>query len=242
MTADNPNPHSVMIRSTALNIAQRFSLDAVDGQAAAAAIVNQLGIANASPQEILQMLVVCSEHGLNPFTKEIYAFKQGSKLQPLIGFDGWIRIANSNPNYDGHCFAFTDGEDGKPVSCRCTIYRKDRTHPVEVEEFYSENNMPSSPVWKQRPRRMLMIRALAQAVRQAFGVSGIHHDLTPEEAGEEIRRTEATVKHAESHNSMYQGLNGKTEVKADAVAVAEPPEEREPAMDEDPDWGGYGDA
>lgn len=209
--------HSIAIKSAAGDLATRFKIDFGDGDPATA-LIAQLGMGGASAKEILQMFIVCREHGLNPMTKEIYAFPQGDKLQPLIGFDGWIRIANSNPQYDGHTFHFTNAEDGAPISCRCTMHRKDRSHPVEVEEFYSENFMPRSPVWKQRPRRMLMIRALAQAVRQSFGVSGIGHDMTPEEAQEEVRTVDAQVKVKEQAAAIIPSEEAMASIEADLSA------------------------
>lgn len=120
-----------------------------------------------SDAQMSALLIVASQYGLNPWTKEIYAFPdQNNGIVPVVGVDGWSRIINTHPQFDGMDFEQTD------ESCTCTIYRKDRGHPVRVTEFLSECKRPVKP-WQSHPKRMLRHKALIQCARLAFGYVGI---------------------------------------------------------------------
>jgi hypothetical protein len=122
--------------------------------------------------------MVASQYGLNPFTKELYAFPDKGGIVPVVGVDGWARIINSHPQFDGIEFE-QDAE-----SCTCIIHRKDRSHPVKVTEWMSECVRQTGP-WKSHPRRMLRHKATVQCARLAFGFAGIHD---PDEAERIIER------------------------------------------------------
>lgn len=122
----------------------------------------------ATDAQLAALLFVASQYGLNPFTKEIYAFPDSRNgIVPVVGVDGWSRIINSNPQFDGMDFEF-DAE-----GCTCVIYRKDRSHPVRVTEFMAECKREGVGPWKSHPRRMLRHKAMIQAARLAFGYVGI---------------------------------------------------------------------
>lgn len=131
---------------------------------------------NASNEEMLAMVVVANEYRLNPFLKEIYAFpNKGGGIIPVVGVDGWIKLINSHPQFDGAEFSYQDDKEGKPFSCTCTLHIKGRSKPLSITEFYSECARGTDP-WNKSPRRMLRHRALIQAARVAFGFSGIHDE------------------------------------------------------------------
>lgn len=133
--------------------------------------------ANVSNEDIAAFCLVAKEHGLNPFTKEIFAFPTGGAIQPIVSVDGWMKLINSHPDFDG--MDFVDVRDGdKLVSITCRMYRKGRAHPVEVTEYMSEC-LRNTPTWKQWPARMLRHKAAIQAARYAFGFAGI---MEPDEA------------------------------------------------------------
>jgi phage recombination protein Bet len=126
----------------------------------------------ATNEELLAFVVTANQYDLNPFTKEIYAFPgRSGGITPVVSVDGWIKLMNRHPQFDGIQFR-TDDVDGKPFSVTATIYLKDRSRPVEITEFFSECNRNSEP-WKVNPRRMLRHKALIQCARVAFGFSGI---------------------------------------------------------------------
>jgi phage recombination protein Bet len=119
--------------------------------------------------QMTALLVVATQYGLNPWTKEIYAFPdKNNGIVPVVGVDGWSRIINSHPQFDGMDFQ-QDAE-----SCTCIIYRKDRSHPVKVTEYMSECRRPNVGPWTSHPRRMLRHKAMIQCARVAFGYGGIY--------------------------------------------------------------------
>ena len=122
-----------------------------------------------SDAQLTALLLVADQYALNPWTKEIYAFPdRNNGIIPVVGVDGWSRIINSHPGFDGMKFS-QDSE-----SCTCIMYRKDRTHPVEVTEYMEECRREGVQPWKTHPRRMLRHKAMIQCARLAFGFSGIY--------------------------------------------------------------------
>ena len=108
-------------------------------------------------------------YGLNPWTKEIYAFPdRNNGIVPVVGVDGWSRIINSHAQFDG--MDFEQDEE----SCTCIIHRKDRSHPVRVTEYMAECRREGVGPWKSHPRRMLRHKAMIQCARLAFGFVGIY--------------------------------------------------------------------
>lgn len=137
-----------------------------------------------SNEQMMALLIVADQYGLNPWTKEIYAFPDRQNgIVPVIGVDGWARIINSHDQFDGMNFE-QDAE-----SCTCTIYRKDRAHPIQVTEYMAECKRNVGP-WQSHPRRMLRHKAMIQCARLAFGFVGVYDqdeaerivekDITPE--------------------------------------------------------------
>jgi phage recombination protein Bet len=122
----------------------------------------------ATDAQLVALMVVAQQYGLNPFTKELYAFPdRNNGIVPVVGVDGWSRIINSHPQFDGLDFAQDE------ISCTCTIYRKDRNHPVKVTEYMAECRRDGVGPWKTHPYRMLRHKALIQCARLAFGFVGI---------------------------------------------------------------------
>lgn len=120
-----------------------------------------------SDAQMTALLVVANQYGLNPFTREIYAFPDKGGIVPVVGLDGWSRIINSHAQFDGMDF------DQDADSCTCTIHRKDRSHPVRVTEWMAECKRNTVP-WTSHPKRMLRHKAMIQCARLAFGFTGIY--------------------------------------------------------------------
>ena len=127
---------------------------------------------NVTNEQVLAFLQVAGQHGLNPLTKEIYAFPSKGGIQPVVSIDGWVKLANSNPQFDG--LTHTDNTDasGNLVSVTCAVHRKDRAQPITATEYMDECRRNTEP-WKNWPRRMLRHKATIQAIRYAFGFAGI---------------------------------------------------------------------
>jgi phage recombination protein Bet len=116
--------------------------------------------------EFLLFAEMCRATGLNPATKEIWAIKAGGRLQLMTGINGFLRIANSHPQFDGMEVSFE--WDGKQlISSTVKVYRKDRRFPSVATAYMAEYAKPS-PVWKQMPSVMLAKCAKSLAIREAF--------------------------------------------------------------------------
>lgn len=134
---------------------------------------------NATAEQTTAFLMVAKEYKLNPITKEIYAFPgKGGGIQPIVSIDGWLKIINSHPQFDGMEYVDDKDNNGNLLSVTCKIYRKDRSRAVEMTEYMSECRGTTEP-WKRFPARMLRHKATIQAARYAFGFSGI---IDPDEA------------------------------------------------------------
>lgn len=128
----------------------------------------------ATDEELLALVVVANQYGLNPFLKEIYAFpKKGGGIVPMVPIDGWTKIVNRQEDYDGCRFEWElEAETSQPISCTCLMRVKNRSEATEVTEYFDECYRETDP-WKKMPKRMLRHKAYMQAARLAFGLSGI---------------------------------------------------------------------
>jgi phage recombination protein Bet len=123
--------------------------------------------------EFIALVMVANEYHLNPLLKEIYAFPaKGGGIVPMVGYDGWVKLMNNHPQFDG--IEYNDHLDSKGnlYAIECIIYRKDRRHPIKLMELLDECRRGTEP-WKMMPSRMLRNRVTCQAARLAFGFSGI---------------------------------------------------------------------
>jgi phage recombination protein Bet len=129
-------------------------------------------------EQFAAFLIVANQYGLNPVTKEIYAFPaKGGGIVPIVSIDGWLNIINSHPQLNG--IEFDDHVDGAKVTAiTCRLWRKDREKPIVVTEYLAECEKSTEP-WQKWPRRMLRHKALIQCARYAFGFAGI---VDPDEA------------------------------------------------------------
>lgn len=140
--------------------------------------------AQVSNEQMAALLVVADQYGLNPFTKEIFAFpdKQNG-IVPVVGVDGWSRIINENPQLDGIEFNYSeDLVEHKNHECHdwieCVIHRKDRTRPTVIREYFDEvvRELNFKTPWDTHPNRMHRHKALIQCARIAFGFGGIYDE------------------------------------------------------------------
>lgn len=155
--------------------------------------------------QMTALLIVADQYGLNPWTKEIYAFPSGGGIVPIVGLDGWSRIINENKQFDGMDFTQDD------LSCTCRIYRKDRSHPIAVTEYMNECKQASAKPWQTHPKRMLRHKAMIQCARLAFGFVGIYD----EDEAERIIEKDITP----TNNMMPSALDKKQneEIKNEAI-------------------------
>ena len=116
--------------------------------------------------EFLLFAEMCRATGLNPATKEIWAIKAGGRLQLMTGINGFLKIANSHPQFDGMEVSFE--WDGKTlISSTAKVYRKDRRFPSIATAYMAEYGK-KTPIWGQMPSIMLSKCAKSLAIREAF--------------------------------------------------------------------------
>lgn len=167
---------STALATLAGKLAERVGMDSVDPQELITTLRQTAFKGDASDAQFIALLIVANQYGLNPWTKEIYAFpdKQNG-IVPVVGVDGWSRIINENQQFDGMDFE-QDNE-----SCTCRIYRKDRNHPICVTEWMDEcrrepfktrEGREITGPWQSHPKRMLRHKAMIQCARLAFGFAG----------------------------------------------------------------------
>jgi phage recombination protein Bet len=127
----------------------------------------------ATMEQTAAFLMVCKEFNLSPMLKEIHAFanRKTGGIVPMVSVDGWSTMVNRQPQYDGVEFSYEQDEKNRIVSCTCTMWRKDRSHPTVVTEFLVECFKEDSQAWKMAPARMVRHRAFVQAARLTFGFS-----------------------------------------------------------------------
>jgi len=125
-----------------------------------------------SDSQMTALMIVADQYGLNPFTRELYAFPDKGGIVPVVGLDGWARIINEHPQFDG--MEFKQDAD----SCTCIMYRKDRGHAITVTEWLAECYRPPmngrNGPWQSHPKRMLRHKTLIQCARLTFGFVGIY--------------------------------------------------------------------
>lgn len=191
-------------KSLVARMADRFGVDADKMMSTLKATAFKTS-AQISNEQMMALLIVAEQHGLNPWTKEIYAFPDKGGIVPVVGVDGWARIINDHDKFDGMDFAQDD------ESCTCTIHRKDRAHPIRVTEYMSECKRPNVGPWQSHPRRMLRHKAMIQCARLAFGFSGIYDE------DEAQRIVTADVQPARAKASAAQSLLSAPAAADDAI-------------------------
>jgi phage recombination protein Bet len=130
--------------------------------------------------ELDRLLLLAERLGLDPLNNEIYATEvtpeSGKKprIVYVVGVDGWGKVINSHPQFDGMKFVESaPGDDGLPLYIECTIYRKDRRVATSVREYMQEAHT-SQGAWLTHPRRMLRHKAMVQCARTCFGLGGLY--------------------------------------------------------------------
>ena len=123
----------------------------------------------APKQTLLALLRIAKENHLDPLKEEVsLALYDDCHWQAYITVEGYSKILNSHPAFDG--IAFNQSEEstnGIPIWMECTIYRKDRSKPIVIREYFEEVKGEQA-IWQKMPRRMLRHRVMQQCARIAI--------------------------------------------------------------------------
>ena len=160
-----------------------------------------------SQADLERLLLIAERLGLDPLSNEIYALEKSAaagQKAPIIfvvGVDGWTKIINSHPAFDGMRFVESaPGDDELPLYFECTIFRKDRKVATSVREYMYEVHT-NQGAWLTHPRRMLRHKAMVQCARLCFGLSGIYD---PDEASR-IQETQPLTQKINSSQFLNTG-------------------------------------
>ncbi len=132
----------------------------------------------ATDSQFRMFIEVCKATGLNPWLREIWFVPA---VGVMAGRDGYLRVANEHPQFDGMSTTVERDEKGVPLKATCSVWRKDRNHPITCEAWYSEYRK-SSNVWQTYPSAMISKVAEVLALKRSFAINGI---VTEEEIGEQ---------------------------------------------------------
>lgn len=142
-------------------------------------------------QEFDMFMYQCQRTGLDPLTKQIYAFKSKGKVNIQASIDGLRIVAERTGAYRGQTPAQWCGPDGEwvdvwtkseyPTGARVGVYRDGFREPVygiALWSDYAQTNRSGDPtyMWKNMPAHMLAKCAESLALRKAFpqDLSGIY--------------------------------------------------------------------
>ncbi len=163
----------------------------------------------ATNAELAIVTGVAAKYDLNPLVKEMAAFVSGGKLQVTVMIDGWYKMVNRQPTFDGVEFDDHIDANGKLSAITCRMYLTNRTRPVTVTEYLAECRKTGNgaDVWNKWPSRMLRHKAYIQAARMAFGISEI---VDPDEADRikesEPQQARDITPQQESRESVMAGI------------------------------------
>ena len=125
--------------------------------------------AMAPKQTLLTLLRIAREHHLDPTKEEVgLALYDDIHWQAYITVEGYSKILNQHPAFDGISFTQSDEQaNGIPIWMECAIYRKDRSQPIVIREYFEEVK-GEQVIWQKMPRRMLRHRVMQQCARLAI--------------------------------------------------------------------------
>lgn len=175
-------------------------------------------------EELTAFLLVCDQYDLNPFLREIYpAISKKGALLPTLSIDGWLKLIHNQPDFDGLSVEFseqsvkqdvlvTEGNRSTkvtieaPLSCKVTIFQKNRSHPITIEERFKECFRPTEQ-WRLMPCRMLRHKTIIQCARVVYSFGGIFDNDEAERIIEMEDRQEVNITPAAPAQAVESALS-----------------------------------
>jgi len=135
---------------------------------------------NCTQTEFELLMYLAAKYDLDPLSKQIWAVKfQDSPAQIYVGRDGYLQIAHRSGQFDGMKSWVEYDEKDNPVKGKCTVFRKDMSHPFETEVLFKEYSTGKN-LWATKPSVMIIKVAESVCLRKAFSISGVYD---PDEMG-----------------------------------------------------------
>ena len=172
----------------------------------------------ANNSELNMFLSIAAKYELDPFLREIWFANMGTRNAIITGRDGYLKIANRNPNFNGMVsdvvcsndrfikegdtvkHAYNVKDRGQIVGAYAVVYRKDRDHPAYFFASFREYNKGVN-VWRQYPSAMIIKVAEAMALKRAFSISG----LVTEEEISDSERVKTSVETGAKERALKRG-------------------------------------
>lgn len=148
----------------------------------------------ATDSQFRMFIEICKTTGLNPFLKEIW-FVSGVGI--MAARDGYLRVANDHPMFDGMETRVERDAEGIPIKAVCTVWRKDRSHPIICEAYYNEYKKASS-VWQTYKSAMISKVSEVLALKRSFAINGVvtEEEIGPQSPAEDAKTKRATAQEA----------------------------------------------
>lgn len=171
-------------------IAEQYKLSAERFLTSSLTILSSRLSRDMKESEVLAMCSLMKRYHLDPFAGHLYLREtfegQSSTILPVLKIDGWLTMLNGQEQFDGLEFAYSDEmipnpldnvEDPSagrkvPVWMEASIFRKDRTRPTVVREYFLEVYQ-NSESWRAMGCRQLRHKTIIQCSRVAFGLGGL---------------------------------------------------------------------
>lgn len=171
-------------------IAEQYKLSAERFLTSSLTILSSRLSRDMKESEVLAMCSLMKRYHLDPFAGHLYLREtfegQSSTILPVLKIDGWLTMLNGQEQFDGLEFAYSDEmipnpldnvEDPSagrkvPVWMEASIFRKDRTRPTVVREYFLEVYQ-NSESWRAMGCRQLRHKSIIQCSRVAFGLGGL---------------------------------------------------------------------
>lgn len=166
-------------------------------KAAEIAVIRDQVCKGANDMELMYFLNVCKSVDLNPFNKEIWAYKDTKgNLLTFAGRDGFLAKAQQNSLFGGmRSSEVCENDDisidipngvvnhkinpksprGAIIGSYAIVFRKGGECTVEWSDFASYNK--GYNVWKSDPASMIKKVSESHALKKAFGISGIQSEF-----------------------------------------------------------------
>lgn len=175
-----------------------------------------------SEADMERLLLTCEALGLSPVGRDVYAVQPsiGAGVLIAVGVDGWSRIVNQHPQFDG--MEFEESQEllgGVPSWVRCTIHRRDRRVAMSIKEYLCEA-VRDTGAWQTHPRRMLRHKAMVQCARLAFELPASSGIYDPDEA-ERVGQAQGSSNQARPENHEAAKFS-ESLTNSDAVSVEKP--------------------
>ena len=173
---------------------------------------------HASNEELTMFLYLSRKTGLDPFANEIWLIQVEGKNKIMTSRDGYLKIANNNPCYQGmrsdaiysndtfkrviagendEIFHSYDNlkDRGQLLGAYAKVYRSDRLVPSFFLAPMS-NYDKGKGAWAKYPHAMIIKVAESMALKRAFSISGLctqEELMTEEHNGGDIRRVRLQI-------------------------------------------------